>query len=65
MNVYVSGAAVKLLEKHGKSSALFQLFLDDIWLGDQCCIIGVTIILHTMMFLIKKQFLPKNVERFR
>lgn len=32
--VYVSGAAVKLWEELGKSSALFQLFLDDIWLDD-------------------------------
>ena len=33
-HVYVSGAAVKLWEELGKSSALFQLFLDDIWLED-------------------------------
>lgn len=32
--VYVSGAAVKLWEELGKSSALFQLFLDDIWLDE-------------------------------
>lgn len=32
--VYVSGAAIKLWEELGKSSALFQLFLDDIWLDD-------------------------------
>ena len=33
--VYVSGAAVKLWEELGKSSALFQLFLDDVWLDDE------------------------------
>ncbi len=33
--VYVSGAAVKLWEELGKSSALFQLFLDDIWLDEE------------------------------
>lgn len=32
--VYVSGSAVKLWEEMGKSSALFQLFLDDIWLDE-------------------------------
>lgn len=32
--VYVSGAAAKLWEELGKSSALFQLFLDDIWLDE-------------------------------
>lgn len=31
-NVYVSGAAIVLWRELGKSSALFQLFLDDIWL---------------------------------
>lgn len=30
--VYVSGLAVKLWGELGKSSALFQLYLDDIWL---------------------------------
>lgn len=33
-NVYVSGAAIALWRELGKSSALFQLFLDDIWLDD-------------------------------
>ncbi len=33
--VYVSGAAVKLWDELGKTSALFQLFLDDIWLDDE------------------------------
>lgn len=32
--VYVSGAAVKLWEELGKSSALFQLFLDDVWIDE-------------------------------
>ena len=32
--IYVSGAAVKLWEELGKSSALFQLFIDDIWLDE-------------------------------
>lgn len=32
--VYVSGAAVVLWRELGKSSALFQLFLDDIWLDE-------------------------------
>lgn len=30
--VYVSGAAIKLWEELGKSSALFQLFIDDVWI---------------------------------
>lgn len=34
-NAYVSGSAVKLWEELGKSSALFQLFLDDIWLDEK------------------------------
>lgn len=33
--VYVSGAAVKLWEELGKSSALFQLFIDDVWIDDK------------------------------
>ena len=33
-NVYVSGAAIVLWHELGKSSALFQLFLDDIWLDE-------------------------------
>lgn len=33
-HVYVSGAAIKMWEELGKSSALFQLFLDDIWLDE-------------------------------
>jgi hypothetical protein len=32
--VYVSGAAVTLWNELGKSSALFQLYLDDIWLDE-------------------------------
>ena len=32
--VYVSGSAVKIWEELSKSSALFQLFLDDIWLEE-------------------------------
>lgn len=32
--VYVSGKSVKLWNELGKSSALFQLFLDDIWFED-------------------------------
>lgn len=32
-SVYVSGAAIALWREQGKSSALFQLFLDDIWLN--------------------------------
>lgn len=32
--VYVSGAAVVLWNELGKSSALFQLFMDDIWFND-------------------------------
>lgn len=32
--VYVSGAAVKLWNELGNSSALFQLYLDDIWLDE-------------------------------
>lgn len=34
-HVYVSGAAVKLWEELGKSSALFQLYMDDIWLDEE------------------------------
>lgn len=34
-HVYVSGAAVKLWEELGKSSALFQLYIDDIWLDEE------------------------------
>ena len=33
--VYVSGAAVTLWKELGKSSALFQLFIDDVWIDDQ------------------------------
>ena len=33
-HVYVSGAAIALWNELGKSSALFQLFLDDIWLDE-------------------------------
>ncbi len=33
-NVYVSGSAIVLWRELGKSSALFQLFLDDIWLDE-------------------------------
>lgn len=33
--VYVSGAAVKLWEELGKSSALFQLFIDDVWIDEK------------------------------
>lgn len=32
--IYVSGAAIKLWEELGKSSALFQLFIDDIWFDE-------------------------------
>ena len=34
-HVYVSGAALALWKELGKSSALFQLFLDDIWLDEE------------------------------
>lgn len=33
-NVYVSGASIALWNELAKSSALFQLFLDDIWLDE-------------------------------
>lgn len=33
-HVYVSGAAVALWNELGRSSALFQLFMDDIWFDD-------------------------------
>lgn len=33
-NVYVSGAAIMLWKELGTSSALFQLFLDDIWFDE-------------------------------
>lgn len=34
-HVYVSGAAVKLWEELGKSSALFQMFIDDVWIDEK------------------------------
>ncbi len=34
-HVYVSGASIVLWDELGKSSALFQLFLDDIWLDEE------------------------------
>lgn len=34
-NVYVSGSALTLWRELGKSSALFQLFLDDVWLNEK------------------------------
>lgn len=34
-HVYVSGSAVKLWEELGKSSALFQLYIDDVWLDEE------------------------------
>ena len=33
-HVYVSGAAITLWEELGKSSALFQLFIDDVWIEE-------------------------------
>lgn len=39
-NVYVSGAAIALWRELGKSSALFQLFLDDIWLDENADFFG-------------------------
>lgn len=53
--VYVSGSAIVLWNELAKSSALFQLFIDDIWLDDQEDYFGSNgnDIEHCLQYLIK------------
>lgn len=77
-HVYVSGAAVKLWEELGKSSALFQLYLDDIWFDEQYdfkgddgndvehCVkyLGVLVETEKRIFSQAKNLTKSNVENY-
>lgn len=61
--VYVSGLAVKLWEELGKSSALFQLYIDDIWIDENMNYFGDdgNDIEHCVEYLIVLQKIEKKI----
>ncbi len=61
--VYVSGAAIKLWEELGKSSALFQLFIDDVWIEENLDFFGSdgNDIEHCVKYLEKLMRIEKKI----
>ena len=61
--VYVSGAAIRLWEELGKSSALFQLFIDDVWIDEAQDYFGNdgNDIEHCVKYLEKLMHLEKKI----